>query len=337
MKKYYFYFLVFTTCFSCIEEAQIPFRSEVIQLVVDGGITNDSPPYTIRLTYSGNLKTANFVNLNLAVSGAKVIVTDDLGKSVEFKPSPYERGVYRSIDDDYVGQVGRTYSLSVALKDGRKYISIPQKMPPCPAIDSLYEEYQDIVNVSSPDGYQVFLDTKDPKETQNYYRWSAYGYSLVGGICGNGLCDVFCWVPRFQTKINTLSDNFVNGNPIKKRPVFFSPVYGVGKHFVEVTQFAISREAYQFWRLYDEQSSRTGTIFDPLPAPIQGNIVNANDPNDIALGYFGVSGISRKRLIIYGQYDRTAIFINARNFLPKGGGCSLPFGSLDRPDGWPRD
>jgi Domain of unknown function (DUF4249) len=346
MKKIYYALFVLAFLNSCIEEAQIPFRSESVKLVVDGGITNDTPPYTIKLSYSGNLKNSNLLNLNLAVAGAKVVVTDDLGKSIEFEQSPYERGTYRSEDYSYVGKVGRTYTLSVLLKDGRKYVSSPEKLLASSRIDSVYADFQDVINDSYPDGYQVFLDTKDPSETQNYYRWTAFAYSRVGRVCGNEFCAnncdirngfIFCWVPRYQTRINILSDNFVNGNPIKRRPVLFSPVYAVGKHFVEITQYSISREAFQFWKLYDEQSSRSGTIFDPLPAPIQGNIVNANDPNDFALGYFGASGVSRKRLIITGKYDQTEIFVNAKNFIPEAGGCSLPFATCDRPDGWPKD
>jgi Domain of unknown function (DUF4249) len=346
MKSWFYITLLFIFFISCVEEVQIPFRSETVKLIVEGGITNDKPPYVIKLSYSGNLIKANYLNLNLAVSGARVTVTDNLGESVEFEQSLSERGVYRSIDESYQGKIGRIYSLKVFLKDGRIFESKPAKMLACPPIDSLYGIYEDIINVSEPDGYKVYLDTKDPANEQNYYRWYAYGYSRVGRLCGGqfcpNTCDVFsgfnfCWVPRFQTRIDIESDALVNGNPIRKRPVFFSPVYAIGKHFVEVTQFSISRDAYQFWRLYQEQSSRTGTIIDPLPAPIQGNVSNINDPLDYALGYFEVAGISRKRVVIYGKYDNTEVLNNALNFTPKDGGCSLSNASCGRPDGWPKD
>ena len=321
---------------SCLEEVQIPIRPESALLVVDGGITNELPPYRVRLSYSGNQINATDINLNLTVQGATVVIKDNLGDSTILFPSVYERGVYQSEDPNFVGKVGRSYAIQIKLKEGKTFVSTPEKLTYCPPIDSLIAVYQDVRNDSYPDGYQVYLDTRDPAETQNYYRWNAYGYSRCGSICGNGFCGAasFLWSPRYQPKINILSDVYVNGNPIRQRPVFFSPVYAPGKHFIEVAQFAISREAFQFWRLYDEQATRTGTIFDPLPAPIQGNVYNVNNLNEYALGYFGVSGTSRKRLIIYGRYDESAIFLNAYPFIPSS--CD-PNATRDRPEGWPKD
>jgi hypothetical protein len=265
---------------SCLEEVQIPIRTESAQLVVEGGITNELPPYTVRLSYSGNQIYATNYNLNLAVTGAIVVIKDDKGDSTSLEPSYYERGVYRSEDPSFMGKVGRTYTLKIILKEGKTYISKPEKLNYCPPIDSLISNYEDVRNETYPDGYQVYLDTRDPANAQNYYRWSAYGYSRVGKLCGDNsfcpnLCGAttafnFCWVPRYQTKINILSDVNINGNPIRKRPVFFSPVYAVGKHLIEVSQFSISREAFQFWRLYDEQSTRTGTILTHYPHPYKG-------------------------------------------------------------------
>jgi Domain of unknown function (DUF4249) len=349
MKKYHHIILsvlIVSTLTSCLEEVQIPTRLESAFLVVDGGITDEKPPYTVRLSYSGNQINATDINLNLTVSGAKVYFKDDLGDSTVLYPSVYERGVYRTEDPTFRGKVGRSYSIKIILEDGKEYVSKPEKMQYCPPIDSLTSEYRDIPNQSTPDGYQVYLDTRDPANILNYYRWVSYGYSRVGSACGTSFCGIsckggqagtFCWVPRFQTGINILSDNNINGNPIRQRPVFFSPVYAPGKHLIEVAQYAITRESYQFWKLYEEQSTRTGTILDPLPAPIQGNVYEVKKPNEFALGYFEVAGVSRKRIIIYGRYDESAIFLNTVNFLPTRGGCSLPFATCDRPEGWPKD
>ena len=330
---------------SCLEEVQIPTRLESAKLVVEGRITNEKPPYTVRLSYSGNQIYATDINLNLAVTGARVVIVDDMGDSTILRPSYDERGVYQTNDVNYVGKIGRTYTLKVLLREGKTYLSKPEKMTYCPPIDSIYAAYEDVINTTYPDGYQVYIDTKDPIEATNFYRWSAYGYSRVGKIGNNAflddLCDEsslnVCWVPRYQFKIDIATDVYFNGNSIRRRPVFFSPVYTAGKHFVEVSQFSISRDAYQFWRLYDEQSTRTGTIFDPLPAPIQGNIVNKNDNDDYALGYFEVAGASRKRLVIFGQYNKSEIYLNAVKFIPPSGGCSLPFASCERPAGWTKE
>jgi hypothetical protein len=348
MKKYHHIILtifLLSSLTSCLEEVQIPTRLENAQLVVDGRITNEKPPYSVRLSYSGNQIYATDINLNLAVTGARVVIKDDMGDSTVLRPSYDERGVYNTTDLNYVGKIGRTYTLKIILREGKTFLSKPEKLTYCPPIDSIYSTYEDIVNTNYPDGFQVYIDTKDPVNDKNYYRWAAYGYSRVGKAGNNAFlddrCNVgeynVCWVPRYQSKIDILSDVYFNGNPIRKKPVFFSPVYSAGKHFIEVTQYSISRDAYQFWKLYEEQSSRTGTIFDPLPAPIQGNVYNQNDLNEFALGYFEVAGANRKRLIIYGRYNLSEIFLNALKFLPKDGGCSLPFASCERPASWTKE
>ena len=349
MKIYFSLIILLFILSSCLEEVQIPTRLESAKLVVEGRITNEKPPYTVRLSYSGNQIYATDINLNLAVTGARVVIVDDMGDSTVLRPSFTEKGIYRTSDPNYIGKIGRSYSLKIDLKDGESYQSKPEKLTYCPPIDSLYGIYEDIINTSYPDGYRVYLDFKDPADTKNFYRWSAYGYSRVSKIGAGGLLDDecsatnpftgrggfnVCWVPRYQTSIDLLSDVYFNGNIFRKKPVFYSPVYGTGQHLIEIIQYSISRDTYQFWKLYDEQSSRTGTIFDPLPAPIQGNIINKNEANEYALGYFEVTGIYRKKIIINGKYDRSEIYLNALNFIPPEGGCSLPFSSCDRPIGW---
>ena len=68
--------------------------------------------------------------------------------------------------------------------------------------------------------------------------------------------------------------------------------------YVEVSQLNYTREAYQFWKRYQDQLNRTGSILDPLPAAIEGNIYNVANPNELALGYFSAAANFKKRLTI---------------------------------------
>jgi hypothetical protein len=53
-----------------------------------------------------------------------------------------------------------------------------------------------------------------------------------------------------------------------------------------------------FWQQYLQQINRTGSILDPLPASLIGNIHNATDSNDVALGYFETSAVVTKKIIV---------------------------------------
>ncbi len=323
--------------YSCIEEIELPIRVEHPKLVVDGLITNEQGPYIVRLSFTGKYQNSLSTPSNLALNGAKVVISDDRGRKTELKQDVLELGTYRTIDPNFLGTIGYSYKLDVTLPTGEKYSTKPERMNAVSPILNLTYELKKVGNVSTTDAYQVFLDTKDPGQEKNFYRWSAFGYSRwesTGALCsafGPTICYQFCWVPTDYPQVILYSDASINGNFIKKVPVFLSPIRTVGNHFIEVTQYSLSKDAYTFWSLYEEQRQRVGTIFDPQPAPIEGNLVNGSDGTDIALGYFNVSAISKKKLTI--PIDQN---VRGNAALIGQGDCRKAFlnGSLDRPTGW---
>lgn len=74
----------------------------------------------------------------------------------------------------------------------------------------------------------------------------------------------------------------------------------VGEYFLhlEVSQLALSAEAFEYMDAIKKPTESTGSIFDPPPTFIRGNLFNAGDEEDIVLGYFYAGGASRKDLAI---------------------------------------
>ncbi|QNF33052.1 DUF4249 domain-containing protein [Adhaeribacter swui] len=322
---------------ACIDEVNLPIRNEEQKLVVEGLITNEKPPYSVRLTYTGTFMAGRIAPASLAVSGALVTISDNTGASVTLKPIIQQPGIYRTSDSSFVGQVGKSYTLKVVTPQGKTFISSPELLLPVPPIENLTAVFKEIPDYSKPSGYQVMADTKDPAETENYYRWTAYGYSRresLGAPRAGGICCTNCWIPVFDNRTNIYTDDFINGNYIKNREVFFAPYYARGKLFAEVSQYSLTRAAYQFWKRFQEQQSRVGSIFDPLPAPIEGNMANAENPAELALGYFGASCVSRKRLTISG--DTLQLFPDYYKEFISPGDCRLayPDASIYQPEGW---
>jgi hypothetical protein len=334
------YLLSIVSLTSCIDEVDLPIRNEASRLIVEGMITNEPPPYTVRLFTTGNFVSARYPPASLGVQGALVQITDDAGNSTVLRSILEQPGVYQTEDTTFVGQVGRSYILSVAMPDGKMYLSQPEKLLPVPLLEELKAEFVDIADRSRPSGYRVLVDTQDPVETANYYRWSAYGYvrreSEGLPMLGGGICCKSCWLLIANNDVNIFSDANINGNRIQGRFALFSPFYLRGKQYVEVSQYSLTREAYQFWKLLDEQQTRTGSLFDPQPAPLEGNMYNAEDVNELALGYFGASAISRKRLIIAG--DTVTMFPDyEKAFIPFGPrDCrfAFPNASFYSPESW---
>jgi hypothetical protein len=270
--------------------------------VVEGLITSLPPPYAVRLSFTGTSRGARSLVEATAVREASVTIADDQGNSValsEIRPGEYQTG-----DLSFIGVTGRSYTLSVRLPDGRSYVSRPETLPPVPDIEQVYYEVSDREGFAENAGIYVYVDTKDPVETENYYRWSAYGYSLrpSTGVCcvfvtpGCGRCYLQCWIRSNNLAATIFSDELVNGNTIRRQFVYFSPIRMRGPHLIEVSQYSLTKEAYRFWERYEEQRIRTGSILDPLPEPIEGNVYNVNEQNDVAIGYFGASSVYRKRI-----------------------------------------
>jgi hypothetical protein len=330
------------TLTGCIEQIRVPVRTEDPILVVDGGITNRPGPYQIRLSQTGTFNLPSEAYEKLAVLGASVQIEEkETGRTIPLAGIPEQPGVYQTTDLSFVGKTGNTYTIRIRTPDGKTYLSEPEVMPVAPPIKELSATYTDqraIVN-DTPFGYNVFLETDDPANQTNYYRWTAYSYIRRESVgvrqFGGAFWYKFCWTPVTENTVIIQSDIYSNGRPLREQ-VFRSPIYTVGKHFVEVTQYALTREAYQFWRRFNEQRQRVGTIFDPIPSPIIGNIYNASDPNDRALGYFSASGVSTKRIIIPGDtLTQARLDIETSRFIAPGDCRSAFFqGTEERPEGW---
>jgi Domain of unknown function (DUF4249) len=339
---YYLVVMAFCTLAlsSCLDPYPVEATQETEKLVVEALLTNDAQKPTIRLSFTS--KFGSFAN-TIPVRGALVQVKDNKGITMLFKPLPTVPGLYEPNDRNYRGEPGKTYTLSVKLTNGRTYESSPETMPAVVAVEKISANFENPVTEGrlGATGFRVVLDVQDPKNIENYYRWTSWGLykrkstgvavGFGGGIC----CDV-CWVRKDENGINILSDTNADGGLLANRTVYFSPFYYYGRNYVEVRQFCITRGAFQFWRRYNDQLSRSGSIFDPIPAPVLGNMVNIADRSDVAIGYFEVASASIKRIVIEGD-QLIGKIAYPREFILNGD-CSVavPYAVYDtsEPPGW---
>ena len=69
-------------------------------------------------------------------------------------------------------------------------------------------------------------------------------------------------------------------------------------YFVEITQTRISEAGYHYWEKMHSNSTDVGGMFSPEPSELRGNIVNVDDPDELVLGFIGVSTVSRVSMYI---------------------------------------
>ena len=148
-----------------------------------------------------------------------------------------------------------------------------------PAIAAIYSNFKE-ETVFEDEGYYVSIDTEEPAGTGDYYRWKQY----VNGEYLNEPFDLLF-----------ASDEFVDGNPITGFEV--SEALELGDHY-RIEQLSISKAAYEFFFQLQTQTAFIGGLFDSPPAALVGNIVNLDPDGKKALGYFGVSAMSAKELVV---------------------------------------
>jgi Domain of unknown function (DUF4249) len=305
--------------FSCIKQVDVNLRNAKPILVVEGNITTDTVSYTVKLTYSGQVLHADSVLDQYVEKDAKVTISDDLGKSTSLVYT--SQGNYVTNDSTYIGKVGRSYTVTVVLKDGTKYVSTPEKIKAPVPIDSISVHYNGYFDFNEPSRMEVFVSTRDPAQEENYYRWTFddwVGRETPGVGCGFG-CVMFqyCFQHYVDNEVHILSDAYINGNEIKEQKVGFTYIFTYFNPYVNIGQLSLTREAYQFWEAYQAQQTRTGGVLDPLPAAIRGNVHNATDVNDIALGYFSAASVTRRKVILI-PYSITPYLLqlSATEFIP---------------------
>ncbi|MBS1599916.1 MAG: DUF4249 domain-containing protein [Bacteroidetes bacterium] len=269
-------------------------------LVVDGVLTSGDST-KIKLSRTRNL---NDSVLNSPEGGATVVV---IGEGSDSYPlSEEEIGTYS------IGllslNAGEKYKLDITTSDGKHYESDQIITKQTPPIDSLNWTIND-------NGVQVFVNTHDQSNGTLYYRWqyeetweyhAAFDsyYTYTGGMLvpRNPNDHVYtCWHDRSSTELVLASSAGLSADVIYRNPVVFIPK-GSEKISVEysvlVKQYALTKEAYEYWESLKKSTELTGGLFDPLPAQLIGNIHCTTNPDEKALGYIAASSITKQRIFI---------------------------------------
>lgn len=299
---------------ACVRQIKVPIRKVSGILVVQGMVTTAQEPYTINLSRSGpytNSVQAIEQDSTYYVPDATVVIRDDQGDSTNCNYAGM--GNYVSADPQFVGVVGRTYTLEIYLSDGQTYLSKPETIQAVPPIDSLSIGYDSTGSTYiAPPPLIVTVNTRDPGNGQRYYRWSTSGYlprkswgepcdAFADPPCTNPYmctCYALCEQKNTASQVLKIVSNQLSEGKEIIEPVYYSPVYWFGNHYVQIDQYSMTLASYQFWEQYLAQTDRTGSILDPLPSPVIGNIYNAADTNKLALGIFSASDVYRKKLIL---------------------------------------
>ncbi|MGB4399226.1 MAG: DUF4249 domain-containing protein [Daejeonella sp.] len=210
------------------------------------------------------------------------------------------------------------YTISAAgLTTGKKYrvrIKTTSSEYLSDFVDALQTPEIDSLNFKiRNDGVQFYSNTHDGSNKTKYYRWeydetwryaslynSTIEYisgSLERRLPGNQI--FYCWRTNFSNDIILGSSANLSSDVIVDNPLTFIPAE-TGKvtfgYSILARQYALTKDAYEYWQTLKKNTEQLGSIFDPQPSLASGNIKCISNKKEPVIGYISASSVTSKRL-----------------------------------------
>jgi len=300
---------------SCIEryypDTELNFTPK---LVVDGMIATDDGKQEIIISKSSPTEKPELI----PAPGCAVFVEDDQGHRSTFSESQI-KGHYVGFLDGLSIVIGGHYRLHVKTPDGKEFVSSYEELMPCPEVDNVYYELQTKQTTDpkvTDKGLQFFIDFKGDKNYGRFYRWQltqTFEYHstwpLDKWLDWDGSHDLkfpdysnfICYKTDKLSEIFVLSTAGFTQNSYPKYKLHFVKDQTQElqhKYSLMVRQYSLTESAYNYWENLRKNNQENVNLFGRQPANVKGNIHNVNDTTDVALGYFGISAVRSKRIIV---------------------------------------
>ena len=288
---------------SCIDPYNPPQITDADNyLVVDGFLDSSTGEGTVTLSQTISLS-----------DGDQIPYVNDAQVQLELK----EGGVY-----PFVFSGNGAYKISsIVLADkqesriqikwnGKTYYSKFVVSNTTPPIDSITWDL-------TPSSLDIKITTHDSNDAGRYYRWKyVETYEYVSAFQSGYYYDVDteevkyrdtdkgiyrCYATVPSTNVFVATTKGLNENRIDRvKLVSMLPDdFRVAiRYSLFVTQLSISKEEYDFWNEIKKSTESIGTIFDPLPSRVLGNLYSESSIGEPVLGYFTVSSAVSQRIFI---------------------------------------
>lgn len=160
---------------------------------------------------------------------------------------------------------------------------------------------------------QLALSTHDPQQQSRYYRWSftetwqfnaAYEAILEyrDGLIKSRITPIYtCWRTERSSAIRQGSSAQLSQDALIDFPL--TAISGRAerlkvRYSILVSQYAETAEEFAYYELLRKNTEAVGTVNDPLPTQLTGNMHRLDDATEPVLGYVGARTAQQKRLFI---------------------------------------
>jgi hypothetical protein len=261
-------------------------------------------------------------------------------------------GTYTS--DSIVLNVNQKYRLQIKTRSGSEYLSEFSSIKRAPPIDSISWKPEN-------NGINISVSTHDQQNKSIYYKWdyeetwelrSAYTYGFeykpptVVRRTGDLSKFYYCWNSFKSNNILLGSSAQLTSDIIYQAPITYIPIESeklAVRYSILIKQYVLDRKGYDFYKMMKSNTESIGSIFDPQPSDLPGNITCVTNPLEKAIGYIAAATMSEKRIFLLAQEvnskfrrDCKVIYVannaDSIKYYFDGGGL-LPFDSDGSPPG----
>lgn len=287
---------------SCVEPFDIPVRNDQVSfLVVDGYINTQTHTATVTLSRAIPLsEEAAFPG----EQGADVLIEGEDGEGYNLIAEG--NGVYQLTNPAFTNN--KRFRLHITTANQNQYISefiTTREAPPIAAIGWTGEA----------DGLSIKISSEDESNSTRYYRWEyseTWRYESHFGSefkFENGKPVTRTASEQLKTCYRTENSERIiigtttgfSADKFVDQPVIFVPVASAKTKFeysAHIKQYALSKEAYEYWEQLRTNTESLGGLFDPQPGELRGNIRNTEDPTEPVIGLFDGGAAAEKRVFL---------------------------------------
>ena len=294
----------------CVDPYRPPEIASPNSYLVVNGFFDSAPGATTTISLS---RTQNLTDTKAPTAETKAIVTIESQSKAIYTLKEGVTGAYTL--SGVTPLAGETYRLHVKTTKGVDYYSDYVPVNTTPPIDSVSWRPEN-------NGVQINVNTHDPKNSTHYYRWEfdetwefTSAYNSVLELKNNKIIDrteqiYRCWGSASSKNIITTSTARLSQDVVSQFPLTFidgsSVKLGI-RYSILVRQMALTQAAFDYYDQLARITQNIGSIFDPQPSQLTGNIRATNNSSELALGFFRVGSVSTKRLFIMNSQLRTQI------------------------------
>lgn len=301
----------------CVSACVEPFVPEVdsgnAMLVVEGQILCGSNNHQVKLSTS-----TDYIQdyQRIPVSAAEVYVSDNQNNLYEFheiRPGIYQNKVQLN------AQVGISYALTIITPDGEEYRSDPQRIMPPIEVDELdvkwdvkefletsYDGEQTLTQI---EGVAVMADIQSETEKAPMMRFETELLTLyclmdyladptyyfchemvttgdkpnvpIPGFNMDGSSSIYHSIGFVTRGVKVLIPDSLRMNHVYKRMLILN-------------QYTLNERSYEYYKQLKQQLDAEGSLFDPMPSQLKGNMHCVTTPTKRVMGFFEASSVVTK-------------------------------------------